>query len=108
MPTIALSQKNIEQQIKSVVDATDHLSLSFCQLEIRLLFSIGHDTEHLPGTLSSAFLEAVKSSVQSDGAPCFDLVTGLEADLTTQVWLMLIQTLSHLSLYHADPYSCRA
>lgn len=97
---LALPQKNIEQQIKTVVQAADHLSLSFCQLEIRILFSVGaHDSERLPDNIPGAFLEALNSSAQSDGAPCLGLVSGLETDLATKVRPTLPSNLPYMFAY---------
>jgi mediator of RNA polymerase II transcription subunit 12 len=94
----ALSQRSLEDQVGSIVDAADYLSLPFCQLEIRQLFSMTTaDAENSVDTISSALLEAVKSAVEKDESPWSDLITGLETNLTNKVCDLLTYAKSHLT-----------
>lgn len=81
-----MSQKSVEQQVSTVVGIADHLSISFCQLEIRQLFSMTvPDPEASVDKVSGTLLEAVKSAIEKTQSPWSDLVAGLEADLTNKV-----------------------
>lgn len=83
---LGLSGKSTEQQVATVVDAADYLSLPFCQLEIRQLFAASSsDAEDSLNARSAALLEAIKLAVEKDQSPWSDLIAGLESGLTARI-----------------------
>jgi mediator of RNA polymerase II transcription subunit 12 len=77
-----LNQRSLEQQVVLIVDSTNELSLAFCQLQIRHIFST--DVASVE-SISSALLQAVKIAVEKDQSSWSNLIDGLEADLTSKV-----------------------
>ncbi|KAF2703949.1 hypothetical protein K504DRAFT_417440 [Pleomassaria siparia CBS 279.74] len=84
--SLDFSHKSFAEQIATVVESANELSLPFCQLEIRHIFSMdaaSFDTS--AETISSALLQAVKLAVENDQSSWSTLIAGLEADLTSKI-----------------------
>jgi mediator of RNA polymerase II transcription subunit 12 len=77
-----LSQKSTVEKVKTIVEAADPLSLPFCQIQIRLLFSMNVG---IVDTTSGALLEAIKVAVEKNQSPWFELVAGLDNGLINKV-----------------------
>jgi mediator of RNA polymerase II transcription subunit 12, fungi type len=75
-----------QQQVVTIVDNTDHLSLPFCQLELQEIFSISASSaESTDEDVSAALLDAVKTAIEKD-QPCWsNLISDLEPALTNKV-----------------------
>ncbi|KAH7126743.1 hypothetical protein B0J11DRAFT_558277 [Dendryphion nanum] len=83
---LGLSHKAIDEQVSIVVNTADYMSLPFCQLEIRQMFSSNTSQSEISvDSMSAALLEAVKLAVEKDQSSWCDLVAGLEADLTSKI-----------------------
>jgi mediator of RNA polymerase II transcription subunit 12 len=81
-----LNQRSLEQQVLLIVDSTNELSLAFCQLQIRHIFSTDvASADTSIESISSALLQAVKTAVEKDQSSWSNLIDGLEADLTSKV-----------------------
>ena len=81
-----LNSKSPEQQVSSIVEAANELSLPFCQLEIQHIFSVESTTsENTADAISSALLHAVKTAVERDQPTWADLLSGLESSLMVKI-----------------------
>ncbi|KAF2176168.1 hypothetical protein K469DRAFT_678997 [Zopfia rhizophila CBS 207.26] len=83
---LQLSQKTLDEQVRTVVDSADDLSLPFCQFELRQIFCAnGTSSDPSDDTISAALLEAIKTAVEKDQSPWSDLVAGLDGELTSKI-----------------------
>lgn len=80
------SQMTKEQQIASVVQYADLLSLPFCQLELRQISLMSPlDNEDEADRVSVAMVTAIKTAIDQD-QPCWPtLISSLEPGLTCKV-----------------------
>lgn len=82
---IGLAECSLENQVTSIVNVADELSLPFCQLELRHIFSANPAQSEAYDAASTALLESIKTAVEEDRSAWSDLVAGLDSDLNTKV-----------------------
>jgi mediator of RNA polymerase II transcription subunit 12 len=87
---IGLSSIDREQQVSVVVQHADSLSLPFCQLVLRHIFSkCISEAEDEADRVSAALVAAVRTAIDED-RPCWpSLIAGLEPGLTNKASLIL-------------------
>ncbi|KAF2691505.1 hypothetical protein K458DRAFT_381358 [Lentithecium fluviatile CBS 122367] len=83
---LEFSKMDVEQQIATVVQRADPLSLPFCQLELQHIFSASTlKADDEVDRVSEALVSAVKTAIDED-QPCWpDLISGLEPSLMNKI-----------------------
>ncbi|OCL08825.1 hypothetical protein AOQ84DRAFT_388572, partial [Glonium stellatum] len=84
--SLDLPKKSLEDQVSTIVNAADDLSLPFCQLELRQIFELNKSSsDGSDDTVSVALLEAIKAAVDNDRSNWSDLIGGLDSGLTRKI-----------------------
>jgi mediator of RNA polymerase II transcription subunit 12 len=83
--SLCLADSTIENQVTNVVNAADELSLPFCQLELRHIFSVNPPQSEAYNAASNALLDSIKTAVEEDQPSWSELVAGLDNDLNTKI-----------------------
>ena len=106
--SLDLPQKSLEDQVSTIVNAADDLSLPFCQLELRQIFELNKSSsDGSDDTVSVALLEAIKAAVDNDRSNWSDLIAGLDTGLTRKVCSRCPHFAGVMTDSRVDPRTCR-